>query len=717
MLSFGAWTSSPQVFSAPAMEVDDLDAEFLAVGSNHGGHTPSLRFDDGDLSLGGDARNFGDIDEDWECVGDQGRNSPASSQHGKKKRGLEKTPSSSQDKDWKLVRGETDTNIEGMEMHVARAMAQSLPKLPWETLPVTKVFNPDYLKGPGYSRVGLSDAVLGSVARSSSPPRPVPRAIPEFVARRLRMASLNKSDDCLRTGALMKARSLLLYDPPATQLGQSLLNAAGTLVDENQVTQSMVDAFAPKSTNTMVKRFSSLWRYARWCAARYIPPLQVAEETVYEYLCHLRDSGSSASAASSFLEAVAFLHAIACLRGLGSSPQFSGRCKGLARAQLQTRRKRKQACPMTVDMVKALEDFTALYFQSHLAVISGHLLFCIYSCARWADSIRLTEIEQYHRGRITLLETSTTRHKTALSDDARTQLLPYVCLGRGLADAPWSAPWMAARTKFGLNIHTMDNQIAMPSWSDAKGCFTHLPMSSTEATLWAREILEIAGISRDQAARVTSHSCKVTLLSWTSKSGSFSRAERRLLGHHYDREDRSFLIYSRDTYAPLAVKIRLMLDRIVSEKFCPDLSRVDRIAQAVEEADAKSDSVISEATDSDISLEDPPSPSTKLMRSLQPAGEWPSDLEGVEPDRCLIHSISRVVHVGLPCGEKLKCGRKVTSNYSCLSRSSLELSDLQVCAQCRTIMPPSPTVFEEGTPTVQEGLSPSPLYERSESPN
>ena len=644
--------------------------------------TSGHRLDDGGLSLDADIAGFRDLElEDWERVFE--RNSPASPQHAKRKRGSRKTPGDDPEKDWKLVKGETDANIEGMEMHLARALAQSLPKQPWEKSPAATVFNPDYLKSPGYIRVGLSDVVMGSVARSSSPPRPVPRAIPEFVARRLRMASLNKSDDCLRTGALMKARSLLLYDPPATQLGQSLLNAAGTLIDENQVTQSLIDAFAPKSTNTMVKRFSSLWRFARWCAASYIPPLQMAEDTVYAYLCHLRDTNSSASAASSFLEAVAFLHAVACLRGLGSSPQFSGRCKGLARAQLQTRRKRKQACPMTADMVRALEEFTAQYFQSHLAVISGHLLFCIYSCARWADSIRLTEIEQYHRGRITLIETSTMRHKTALSDDARTQLLPYVCLGRGLVDAPW----MAARTNFGLDTHVMSNQIAMPSWSDSQGCFTHLPMSSTEATLWAREILEIAGIQRDRAALITSHSCKVTLLSWTSKSGSFTRAERRLLGHHYDREDRSFLIYSRDTYAPLAVKIRLMLDKIVSGKFCPDLSRVERVAQAVEEADERSDSAVSEPTDS------------------------------VEPDRCLIHRISRVVHVGLPCGAKLRCGRRVTSNYSSLARSSLELSDLQVCAQCRTTAPPSPTISGGGTPTVQEGNSPSELYEPTESSN
>ena len=330
---------------ASSMEIEDDElrayvAGALGIGPATWGH----RSDGGDRSTGDGSHDRLDSEfDDWECAGDCNDDGPAAERLSKKRRGTRHTPSSSLEKDWKLVKGETDSNIEGMESHIARAMAQSLPKQPWESSPAAKVFNPDYLKGPGYMRVGLSDALLGNVARSSSPPRPVPRAIPEFVARRLRMASLNKSDDCLRSGALMKARSLLLYDPPATQLGQSLLNAAGTLIDENQVTQSLIDAFAPKSTNTLVKRFSSLWRFARWCSAKYIPPLQMAEDTVYDYLCHLRDEKASASAASSFLEAVSFLHSVACIRGLGSNPQFSGRCKGLARSQLQTRRKRKQA--------------------------------------------------------------------------------------------------------------------------------------------------------------------------------------------------------------------------------------------------------------------------------------------------------------------------------------------------------------------------------------
>ena len=289
---------------ASSMEIEDDELrayvdEALGIGPATWGH----RSDGGDRSTGDGSHDRLDSEfDDWECAGDRDDDGPAAERLSKKRRGTRHTPSSSLEKDWKLVKGETDSNIEGMESHIARAMAQSLPKQPWESSPAAKVFNPDYLKGPGYMRVGLSDALLGNVARSSSPPRPVPRAIPEFVARRLRMASLNKSDDCLRSGALMKARSLLLYDPPATQLGQSLLNAAGTLIDENQVTQSLIDAFAPKSTNTLVKRFSSLWRFARWCSAKYIPPLQMAEDTVYDYLCHLRDEKASASAASSFLE-------------------------------------------------------------------------------------------------------------------------------------------------------------------------------------------------------------------------------------------------------------------------------------------------------------------------------------------------------------------------------------------------------------------------------
>ena len=77
----------------------------------------------------------------------------------------------------------------------------------------------------------------------------------------------------------------LLYHPTA-QWGQSL----GSLANQEEVIQSLVDAFAPrpKPTKTLSEEVSSLWRFCRQSGAR--------TTDVYTYLCHLRDSGASAAA-------------------------------------------------------------------------------------------------------------------------------------------------------------------------------------------------------------------------------------------------------------------------------------------------------------------------------------------------------------------------------------------------------------------------------------
>ena len=109
-------------------------------------------------------------------------------------------------------------------------------------------------------------------------------------------------------------------------------------------------------------------------------------------------------------------------------------------------------------------------------------------------------------------------------------------------------------------------------------------MSSSEASLWIRELLCLTGTSEKEANRVSSHGLKATLLSWAAKSGKFSATEQRCLGHHFDPEMRSVLIYSRDSYAPLAAKIRIMLDSILSGAFSPDAPRHVRIDDLAREA-------------------------------------------------------------------------------------------------------------------------------------
>ena len=586
--------------------------------------------------------------------------------------------------DWTLTQFAMDPDSQFWLPHLGKAQRQFMPKQPWELSPVSRVFEARWAQQPKFHKCGMAEAVMGVCSKpqteqsSSSATSP-----PEFIARRLRFASLSRDEDVVRRKCLQKLRSLILLDPPATQLGGSLVDAAGSLVEEEEVTQSFKDAFAGKATSTLEKRLAALWPYAKWSLMTNRTPMNMDEAKIYEYLSWTRSNGCSASAPSSFLEAVGFIHNIVDVKSLKGAASFSGRCKGLAKDHLSTRAKRKQAPPLSVEMVAALESYVGENFRSHKAVVVGHILFCIYSCARWADSVRLIEINEYHRGRIYIIETATEHHKTAITDEARALFLPYLCLGAGLVEGhPWSLGWMAARQIFKVGRpHTW---AAITSWSDKTRKFTSTPMSSTESTLWLREVLEEVGFKPEDTARVSSHSLKSTLLSWAAKSGKFSDPQRRQMGHHYDPQDKSMLVYSRDSYAPIAVAVRLMLDDITAGRFNPDLPRIERIAKAVEMAEEKGGSSSSDSSSSDEIAAN--SPSTKLANPNFITLDRHPDLPNVPSSFVMVHRLSGVLHISAADGV-FACGRRITSSFVEWSSDRFETVDTDVCTQCKAKAP------------------------------
>lgn len=593
-----------------------------------------------------------------------------------KRRRFKTAAEGAKDKDWHLDQFPQDGNSQALCIHLARAQLQAMPKLPWETSPVFGPWGSQFTQPFRYPVVGRFEAMNGIAAASSSF-RQTHASRPEYILRRLRLAGLRKTEDSARRGALLKLRSLILLDPITTNLGASLVSAAGTLVDESLVAQSFADAFAPKSTNTLTKRVSALWRYGKWCEAKQVSPFNITENAIYQYLCSLRSEGSSPSAPSSFLEGLGFLHGVAGIKSLGDRLSFSGRCKGLARDELRKRRKRRQASPLSVSMVRTLEKFVQ-QDRSHKALIAGHILFAVFSCARWSDTLQLVEITQSFQGRIVLIETATEHHKLSTTDEARTMLLPYICLGQCLdKDGEWSTHWLYLRAAHKVGRPFMP--VAMPSWDDKSHCFTSVPMSSSEATMWVREILETNGFSREEMSKITSHAFKATLLSWAAKSNMFSRSQRRQMGHHLDPEDRSMLLYSRDSYAGLAVGIRRMRDRIVSGKFNPDLSRVARVAQEVEQLDEASNASSSSSSSSSSEESDPPSPSTALRRTQLSAP--PEGIAADDVEICMVHTLSGVVHLSAS-DAVFKCGRLITSNYVSWGSCKFEQGDTTACSQC-----------------------------------
>ena len=432
---------------------------------------------------------------------------------------------------------------------ISRGLAEDSTKLPWEQ--GIWAPQPAHLKLPHrHHAVGLGDLFVPS----SQP------AVPFQLQKRLRLGTLHRDESEIRTQQLRKLRTIVLQDPSQSEPGNALVSAAGALQDEDIVARSFRDAFMGKSTGTLIKRVSSLWGFCSFLNDRGVPPLDFREELLYEFLNKIREANRGATAASSLLSSIRFLHGVIKVRGLPKEVSFSARCEGLARGELGRKRPTKQSQVLTSDQVWALEKLVVVESCPSVdSLIGGQMLFALYSCARWDDSLHLTNIELSQAGRISLVETSTSKHKTSHVAHDRSLLLPLICLGRGLYSEPWASSWLASREHFGLG----GEGPALPTYCERSSSFGRLPMSSTEATLWLRDLLCKSGSPAASVNNITSHGLKATLLSWISKLGGWTERDQKLMGHHFDKESRSVLIYSRDSYTPLAMQTRLRLDKIL----------------------------------------------------------------------------------------------------------------------------------------------------------
>lgn len=140
------------------------------------------------------------------------------------------------------------------------------------------------------------------------------------------------------------------------------------------------------------------------------------------------------------------------------------------------------------------------------------------------------------------------------------------------------------------------------------------------------------------------------------------------------------LVYSRDSYAPIAVAVRLMLDDIVGGRFSPDLPRVERIAQAVELADGGQSS--NDGSTSEDESEYDNSPSTKLPGALRDADERHPDIPYVPATYIMVHRLSGVMHVSAS-ELTFACGRRISSAFVSWNSNSFEMVDTNICAQCK----------------------------------
>lgn len=285
-----------------------------------------------------------------------------------------------------------------------------------------------------------------------------------------------------RVRALGRFKSLICSDLKGTELGLSLTDKAGRLCDQDELATIISDTLAHKATGTLLKRISSMTRFFRWIVNyRDTSCFRPTEKDLYDYMSYLRQTGAGATAASHFEQAFRMCHEVLGMVHVDIKKIMSPRVTGAAHAMFVSKRKLKQSPAFTCESVQVFENICINDSAMHRRVIAGSILFCIFSCARWFDAMHIEKIWDNRFATMILLEADTERHKTSMSKEAKTRLLPFVCIGRFVNEKAWGSSFVAARDHFGLT------KPFLPTWNESTQIFGEHRMTTCEATCWIHD--------------------------------------------------------------------------------------------------------------------------------------------------------------------------------------------------------------------------------------
>ena len=437
---------------------------------------------------------------------------------------------------------------------------------------------PTFLSSTFNAMFRRSDSVVSmpnviNAESTSQPCNPVrPRVT--YAASVLCRQSYAQHEDLLRRKALIRWRIMVESDISTTSVGQQAEREVNDGSVSYSINDVLNDIFSRKSTATLLKRSSDLMRYSNWCISYgYFTPWRLQENMVYSYLQELKAT-SAPSTASSFISALRFAkHTI----GLHLVDQvLSSRVCGAAELMLKNRRTVKQAKPLSVQQVFKLEGIAINHPDDKIRYIAGYLCFCLYSCARFKDAMYAESWTLDMPSPVFgYIEARTKKHKTA-NMSKRALMLPLVGFSCGLQNKSWGDVWFSLRDRLESEL---DDGFSVPYILPAilrNNLWANRPMTTSEGSIFLRELLRNEG---EKVEGISTHSLKATLLSWASK-GQMTIDDRRLLGHHVDKNQISPLTYSRDALAGPLERLWSILIKIKKGQFDPDESRATRAIKA-----------------------------------------------------------------------------------------------------------------------------------------
>ena len=388
------------------------------------------------------------------------------------------------------------------------------------------------------------------------------------VSKRLINISWDDKLEATRSHAIQKWKAIIQVKPECFELGRLVLRDILRLHEDTQIVRSITDAFANKATNTIMKRANYVSKFIGWCCNRGCNPFPVKESDVYTFLYEC--SWQSPSFGSALCEALNFSGGVLGLDGAHEA--VSSRVKGFCVRQQLTKRKRAPAQVLKVRQVKHLENILQdKSYDVQDRTMAGHCMFVMFSRSRWMDSQHVESVSlDLNSEGSGFVDAVTYVTKTANTPLKKRTMLPLTAPVNGLVLCPWAQLWLDTRIEAGLP-KPCKGQPLLPCVLSS-GLFGSLPLPSSEASRWLRDLLKSRGESEEEVRKVSSHSLKATLLSWVAKAG-VPREARSVLGYHVVKGSETVLHYSRDEQAsPLRLLVDV-IDQVRSGVFLPDNTR------------------------------------------------------------------------------------------------------------------------------------------------
>ena len=390
------------------------------------------------------------------------------------------------------------------------------------------------------------------------------------IAVRLHHLDWDKSDSPERMVALRKWKVLVQECAEHCELGRKLVTSMMSLKDDGFLMQLITDTFARKGTLTLHKRADSIAKFRAWCKLTSRAPFPIDSTNVYLYV--KSPNMQKPSAGQAMREALNFSQALIGMDGAGAAAS-DPLVAGATHQNLLRKRMRKQARLLTVPIVRALVNFCCDSANSVIDVVFiGHCLALMAMRSRWYDgqfphAVEVDRTEELDDD-AGYIQFDTTRHKTATTVAKKTMALQMVGPISILGNADWFHCWQAARGMCGLNKES--NPMVPVVTKD--GSFGTTALSSSQASVWLREVIESLGFD---AAGFSSHSLKSCYLSWAAKF-NLDLDTRTILGYHVLPGRTSTFIYGRDNLAGPLRELERMLDHVTKGTFDPDATRSGR---------------------------------------------------------------------------------------------------------------------------------------------